>query len=316
MYSTTGIGTSNYVSTYDTAFYFTAGISLFLLIGLTIIMVWFIFRYNRKKNKIATQIEGNTRLEIVWTVIPVILAMLMFYFGWEGWKPTTKPPKEGMIVTSLARMWNFSFIYPNGKQSPDLIVPVNSPVKINLVSLDVIHSLFIPDFRIKSDMVPGQEKIMWFIPQVEGDYSIFCAEYCGLQHSYMHSKVTVLSQEKFDKWYIDTTLVAAVVTKTGPGAEGEAIMRMQGCFACHSTDGTKIIGPSYLNLFGESQVVLRDGKEVTVVVNEEYIKKSVFDPNSEIVKGYPKGLMQSYSSTLKDDDILKITEYLKTLNEK
>ncbi len=316
MYSTTGIETSNYVSGYDKAFYFIAGVSLLLLIGLTVTMLYFIFRYNRKKNKVATQIEGNTRLEIIWTVIPVILSLVMFYLGWEGWKPMYNPPKDGMTVTSVARMWNFSFLYENGKQSPILIVPVNTPVKINLVSLDVIHSLFIPDFRVKADMVPGNEKMMWFLPKVEGEYSIFCAEYCGLQHSYMHSKVSVLSQEKFNAWYIDTTKVIAVATKTGPGAEGEVIMITQGCFACHSTDGTKIIGPSYLNLFGEQQVVLRDGKEVTITVNEEYIRKSVLDPNSEIVKGYPKGLMQSYGSTLKDEDILKIVEYLKTLNEK
>jgi cytochrome c oxidase subunit 2 len=316
MYSTTGIETSNYVSTYDKAFYFIAAISLILLIGLTVTMLYFIFRYNRKKNKVATQIEGNTRLEIIWTVIPILLSMVMFYFGWEGWKPMNKPPKDGMTVTSVARMWNFSFLYENGKQSPELNVPVNTPVKINLVSLDVIHSLFIPDFRVKADIVPGNEKMMWFLPKVEGEYTIFCAEYCGLQHSYMRSKVNVMTQEKFNAWYIDTSKVVAVATKTGPGAEGEVIMINQGCFACHSTDGTKIIGPSYLNLFGEQQVIIRDGKEVTITVNEEYVRKSVFDPNSEIVKGYPKGLMQSYSSTLKDEDIIKIVEYLKTLNEK
>jgi cytochrome c oxidase subunit II len=315
MYSSAGIEASNFVSTYDKAFYFITGISLLLLLGLTVTMLWFIFRYNKKKNKVATQIEGNNLLEVTWTVIPILLSLFMFYLGWEGWKPTNTPPKEGMTVTSVARMWNFSFIYANGKQSPELIVPINTPVKINLVSLDVIHSLFIPDFRIKSDMVPGREKIMWFIPKTEGEHSIYCAEYCGLQHSYMHSKVTVLSQEKFNSWYLDSSKVVAVVTKSGPGAEGEAIMNVQGCFACHSTDGTKIIGPSYLNLFGESQVVIRDGKEVTVTVNEEYIRKSVLDPNSEVVKGYPRGLMQSYGSTLNDEDIAKIIEYLKTLKE-
>ena len=122
-----------------------------------------------------------------------------------------------MIVTSIARMWSFSFQYENGKQSPDLIVPVNTPVKINLVSLDVIHSLFIPAFRIKSDMVPGREKMMWFLPQREGEYDLYCAEYCGLQHSYMNSNVKVLSKEEYNTWYADTAAVIIVAEESVPG---------------------------------------------------------------------------------------------------
>jgi cytochrome c oxidase subunit 2 len=316
MYSTTGIDASNYVSTFNTAFYFIAGISLILLTGLTFIMLYFVFRYNRKKNKIATQIEGNTLLEFAWTVIPILLALAMFHFGWAGWKPMNNPPRDAMSITSVARMWNFSFIYENGKQSPDLIVPVNTPVKIKLISLDVIHSLFIPAFRIKSDMVPGREKIMWFLPQSVGEYDLFCAEYCGLRHSYMNAIVKVLAKDKFTAWYVDTSAVIKVAEGSVPGSEGLAIMKAQGCNACHSSDGSKIIGPSYLKLFGEQQIVIRDGKEIPVTVDEEYIKRAIFDPNSEIVKGYPKGLMQSYKGSLSDNDISKIIEYLKSLNEK
>lgn len=312
---TAGNEASNFVSTYNVAFYFIVGVSLLLLAGLTIAMIYFIFRYNRKKNAVATQIEGNLVLEILWTVIPILLSLVMFYFGWVGWTPMTKPPKDSMNVTSVARMWNFRFIYENGKQSPDLLVPVNKPVKINLISLDVLHSLFIPDFRVKTDIVPNKEKFMWFLPQMEGEYNIFCAEYCGLQHSYMHSKVVVMSEEKFNAWYIDTTKAVAAVGVTGPGAEGEAIMRLQGCFACHTTDGSKLIGPSYLNLFGEQQVVIRDGKEVTVTVDEAYVRKSVYDPTAEITKGYPKGLMQSYQNTVSEEDLQKIIAYLKTLHD-
>jgi cytochrome c oxidase subunit II len=316
MHSTTGIDASNYVSTFNTAFYFMVGVSLIFLVGLTIMMLYFVFRFNKKKNKVATQIEGDTRLEILWTVIPTLLALVMFYFGWIGWTPMNKAPKDAMVVTSVARMWNFSFQYENGKESPDLIVPVNTPVKIKLISVDVIHSLFIPAFRIKSDMVPGREKMMWFLPQREGVYDLYCAEYCGLQHSYMESKVKVLSQDEYKKWSVDTTAVVTVAEASSPGSEGFAIMKVKGCNACHSSDGTKIVGPSYLNLFGEQQIVIRDGKEVPVKVDEEYIKKAIFDPNSEIVKGYPKGLMQSYKGSLSDVDIEKIIEYLKSLNEK
>ncbi len=315
MYSTTGIDASNFVSTFNTAFYFIVGISLVFLIGLTLLMLYFVFRYNRKRNSVATQIEGNTRLEILWTGIPILLALAMFYYGWTGWKPMTKVPDDALVITSVARMWSFSFQYENGKQSPDLVVPVNTPVKINLVSLDVLHSLFIPAFRIKSDMVPGREKMMWFLPQREGEYDLYCAEYCGLQHSYMNANVRVLSQEDYKTWYADTAAVIIVAEGSAPGSEGLAILKAQGCNVCHSTDGSKILGPSYLNLFGEQQIVIREGKEIPVTVDEDYIKKSIYDPNSEIVKGYPKGLMQSYEGIISADDISKIIEYLKSLNE-
>lgn len=317
MYSTTGIDASNYVSTFDTAFYFITGISLAFLIGLTLLMLYFVNKYNKKKNKTATQIEGSNWLETVWTVIPTLLALAMFYFGWEGWKPMASPPKDALNITSEARMWSFNFTYDNGKQSPDLVVPVNTPVKINLVSLDVIHSLFIPAFRIKSDIVPGRKKVMWFLPKSEGDYDLFCAEYCGLRHSYMRATVKVLSKDKYDAWYGDTTTLAKAEVG-GEAAElpGFTIMKTQGCLACHSSDGTKIVGPTYLNLYGKQEEVIRDGKEANITVDDDYIKRSIYDPNADIVKGYPKGLMQSYQGKISDTDLTKIIDYLKSLNEK
>jgi cytochrome c oxidase subunit II len=314
MYSATGIDASNFVGQVDRAFMVITGISLFFLVSLTIIMVMFIYKYNRKRNPKATQIEGNTKLEIVWTVIPTLLALLMFYFGWAGWRPMKSPPKDAREITSIARMWSFSFVYENGKTTDKLIIPVNEPVKLNLVSMDVIHSLYVPAFRVKEDMVPGREKMMWFRPQSIGKYDIYCAEYCGLRHSYMTSTVEVLSKEDFDAWYTDTTAVALTEAEI-PGAEGLAILRSQGCNACHSSDGSKLVGPSYLGLYGRQVVVVEDGQEKTVTADDEYIRKAIYDPNGQLVKGYQKGLMQSYEGTLKDEDIAKIIEYLKALNE-
>jgi cytochrome c oxidase subunit 2 len=278
-------------------------------------MLYFVFRYNKKKNKVATQNEGNIRLEIIWTVIPFLLALAMFYFGWAGWKPMTKAPKDALNITTVARMWSFSFQYENGKKSPDLIIPVNTPVKVKLISLDVLHSLYVPAFRVKSDIVPGTEKMMWFLPQTVGEYDLYCAEYCGLRHSYMNAKVKVLSKEDYSLWYADSSTVITEAKGAAPGSDGLKIMINQGCNACHSSDGSKIVGPSYLNLFGEMQVVIKDGKEVNLKVDEEYIKRAILDPNAEIVKGYPKGLMQSYKSALSDDEISKIIEYLKILHD-
>ena len=316
MYSTTGIDASNFVSTFNTSFYFIAGVSLFLLTGLTIVMLCFVFRYNNKKNKIAVQNEGNLSLEIIWTIVPIFLALAMFYYGWEGWRPMNKPPANAMTITTTARMWSFSFQYENGKESTDLVVPVNTPVKINLISLDVIHSLIIPAYRIKSEIVPGRKKVMWFIPQTEGNYDLYCAEYCGLRHSYMKAVVRVMSKEKFAGWYGDTSSVVNSAGVSTPASQGLAIMKIQGCIACHSSDGTKIVGPSYLNLFGSKQVVIRNGVEMTVTVDEAYIKQRILDPSFQVIKGYPKGLMQSYKGKVSDADIAKIIEYLKSLNEK
>ncbi|MGC9341308.1 MAG: cytochrome c oxidase subunit II [Bacteroidales bacterium] len=314
MYSATGIDASNFVGKVDAAFMFIIGVSLVFLVGLTALMIIFIIKYNRKKNKKPTQYEGSLKLELLWTIIPTILVLFMFYFGWAGWRPMKDPPKDAFEVTSISRMWSFSFQYENGKVSDKLILPVNEPVVINLESVDVIHSLYIPAFRVKEDMVPGQTKQMWFRPQAEGTYDLFCTEYCGLRHSYMETTVEILSQEEFDNWYADTT-ATTIEDEEIPGAEGLAILRAQGCNACHSSDGSRLVGPSYLGLWGEEVVVIEDGEEKTIVADEEYIKSSIYEPNKQLVKGYQKGLMQSYEGLVTDEDIAKMIEYFKGLNE-
>jgi len=315
MYSATGIDASNFVGKVDTAFLVIIGISLVFLVGLTTLMIIFIIKYNRKKNKKATQIEGSTKLELVWTIVPTILVLVMFYFGWAGWRPMKNPPKDAFEVTSISRMWSFSFEYENGKVTDKLVLPVNEAVVINLESVDVIHSLYIPAFRVKEDMVPGQTKQMWFRPQAEGTYDLFCTEYCGLRHSYMETTVEILSQADFEEWYADTSAVS-IEEENIPGAEGLAILRAQGCNACHSSDGSKLVGPSYLGLWQEERVVEEGGDDVVVVGDEEYIRNSIYDPNSQIVKGYPKGLMNDiYDDAISEEDFQKILEYIKALNE-
>lgn len=316
MYTPTGFDASNFVTTFDASFNLMLWVSIAFIVFLTGAMLWFVYKYNRKKHKKAVQIEGSTTLEITWTVIPLLIALLMFYYGWAGYTPMNKPPDDAMNVTTIGRMWSFTFVYENGKQSPDLIIPAGEPVNLKLISMDVLHSVFIPEFRIKSDMVPGREKQMWFRSDREGEYDLYCAEYCGLRHSYMTSMVRVLPKEEFDKWYSDTTMVAADTTVSAKaGAAGQAIVRAQGCLACHSVDGTKLVGPSFLNIFGHEQTVLRNGKPATITVDEAYITRSIYEPNAEIVQGYPEGQMQSYKGMVTEDDIAKIIEYLQTLNE-
>jgi cytochrome c oxidase subunit II len=314
MYSSEITQASNFVKGVDTTFLVILGISFFFLIFLTVLMLVFIYKYNRKRNPKATQIEGSTKLEIVWTVIPLLLTLLMFYFGWAGYKPMTKVPNDAMEVTVYGRMWNFMFEYENGKRTDTLYLPKDQPVKLNLVAMDVLHSLYIPAFRVKQDMVPGKKNnFMWFEPQKEGTYVLYCAEYCGLQHSYMYSYVKVMEDTAFQSWMVDTTLVATTDIES-PTATGRRIMQNIGCFACHSIDGTRLVGPTFKGIWGATHTVTTGREKREVEVDEEYIRRSIYEPNADIVEGFNRGLMLSYEGQLSDEDVENIIEYLKTLN--
>jgi cytochrome c oxidase subunit 2 len=313
MYSSEITHASNFVKGVDTAFLVILGISFLFLIGLTVVMLVFVFKYNNKRNPVATQIEGSVKLEILWTVIPFLITMLMFYYGWAGWKPMTKAPKDSLEVTVYGRMWNFNYQYQNGLRTDTLFLPVNKPVKLNLVAEDVLHSLYIPAFRVKQDMVPGMKNnFMWFQPQKKGMYDIFCAEYCGMQHSYMLSHAKVIDEAEFNKMVSDSAKIAASAN-ISPIEAGKKIMQNIGCFACHSLDGSKLVGPTFKGKFGTLEMVLTGKEKRQITINEEYIKKSIYDPNADIVEGYQKGLMLSYQNQLSDDDIKSIIEFIKTL---
>ncbi|KAF0198799.1 MAG: cytochrome c oxidase subunit II [Bacteroidetes bacterium] len=307
-------GASNFVTTTDTAFFFIIGVSVLFLIGITGTLLWFMYRYNEKRNPVATQIHGSNTLEIIWTVIPTILVIIMFFYGWAGYSPMKNAPKDAMKIKATARMWSWSFEYENGIKTDTLYVPVDKPISLNLISLDVIHSFYIPAFRIKEDMVPGRGNKIWFIAQEEGSYELFCTEYCGLSHSYMFTEVKAMPQKDFDAWYLkmsDTTRKTVAVAD--PVAEGKRLMEKNGCIVCHSSDGTKIIGPSYKGVYGHKITVITDGKEREVIADDEYIKRSIYEPEADIVKGFVKGQMVSYKTILSDQDVANIIEYLKTL---
>jgi cytochrome c oxidase subunit 2 len=306
------VNASNFVTGVDQAFFLIMGISLIFLLGLTFTMLYFVYKYNNKKNPVATQIKGSTKLEIIWTVIPTILVMVMFYYGWAGWAPMQNAPKDSFNITITGRMWNYTFEYENGKKTDTLYVPMNKAIKMKLVSLDVIHGFYIPAFRIKEDVVPGREKMSWFVAQKEGSFELFCSEYCGMNHSYMYTYVKVLPQDQFNKWYVDTVKKVEAVVDS-PTATGKRIMKNIGCFACHSVDGSKLVGPSFKGIYGHTVTVSTGGNEREITIDDEYIKRSIYDPNADIVKGFNKGLMLPYKGQLSDADVAQITEYLKSL---
>lgn len=309
-------GASTFVEGVDNAFVFIIGISLFFLIGITAFMIYFIYRYNAKKHPKAVQIEGNNTLEIVWTVIPIILVLGMFYYGYVGWVPMKKIPEEGVVVTANARMWSFSFQYDNGRVSDKLYVPKDTAVIVNLNALDVLHSFYVPAFRIKEDMVPGMIKTSWFEAHKTGTFNVFCSEYCGLQHSLMISEVIVMEQDKFWEWYNDTTaMVQRVEEGVNPAVLGSQIVQAKGCIACHSLDGRNIIGPTFKGSYGTVITVITEGEERQVTVDDEYIRRSIYEPNYDVHEGFRPGQMISYQNEISEEQIGFIIEYLKTLSE-
>ena len=194
-------GSSPFSDYVDTTFLAIVGISSLVLLGLVVAMIYFLFRYSRKRNPYPTNIEGNIPLEVAWTVIPLVLFMGMFYMGWEGYRKMSEVPEGAVPIAVTARMWAFSFQYPNGLQTDTLYVPVRQAIKLSLTSVDVNHSMYIPAFRIKKDVIPNRTNVMWFSTPEAKSYDVACAEYCGLRHAYMYTKVVALEPGKFDEWY-------------------------------------------------------------------------------------------------------------------
>jgi cytochrome c oxidase subunit 2 len=301
---------SNLARGVDFTFIFIFTIAAFFIVGITFFMIYTLIRYSRKREKHPRQFTGNTTLEIIWTVIPLIIVLAIFYVGLIGFTPMRKVPADAMSITAIGQMWRWEFDYGDNRISKDLVVPLNKDVKLNLVSRDVNHSLFIPAFRLKEDVVPEYHNYMWFKPTLIGEFDIFCAEYCGLNHSGMLGKVVVLDSINYNKWYTE-------FIKSGPSVEssGLTLLKKNNCLSCHSLDGSRIIGPSFKGLYSSKRIVVRDKGEITEEGTDDYIRRSILDPNSEIVKGFNKGLMQSYNDILSDQDINNIIAYFKSANE-
>jgi cytochrome c oxidase subunit 2 len=193
-------GTSNFSQGVDSTFLFTLIVSVFFLVLITGLMIYFVIKYNRKKNPKPKNVHGNLALEITWTVIPTILVLFMFWFGWTGYSYEANIPDNGVKIDVTAQMWKWSFKYANGKKADSLYVPVNEPIILTLHSIDVNHAFYIPKFRIKKDVYPNQTRTIWFKAEELGKFDIACAEYCGLNHSHMYNQVKVIPQKEFDKW--------------------------------------------------------------------------------------------------------------------
>lgn len=303
-------GWVNLSSSVDGVFLFIVGISLVLLVGVTGTMVWFAIRYRRSKHPRAENIEGNLALEIVWTVLPTLLVLAIFWVGWKGFVFMRTVPDDAMLVKVTARMWSWHFTYENGAASEILKLPVNRPVKLSITSADVLHSLSIPAFRVKEDAVPGRETYLWFQPDVTGAYDLFCTEYCGTGHSAMITKVEVMPEQDFAAWY-RTAQEQAVAGAARP--DGAKLFSEKGCIACHSIDGSPRVGPTLKGVFGHTMTVLTNGKERRITADEAYLRRSLIDPAADVVKGFPP-IMPPQGGVLTDAEIDALVDFLKTLH--
>ncbi len=283
-----------------------------IIIGLvTFFMILFVVKYNRKRHPGPVEVRDSTLLEVVWTVIPIGIVLVMFYLGWTNYTFTRGAPKDAMLVKVTGRQWSWLFTYANGKDSDILELPVDKPVKLAITSSDVIHGFFIPAFRIKQDAVPGVVNDVWFIPDKVGTYEIFCTVYCGIGHAHMLSKVKVVPADEFNKWY------AALQNKSYFGntaaSRGEELIEKNGCLACHTTNGSSLVGPSYKGLYGRREVVIINGKDQHRDVDSAFIRDKILNPGATDVKGFPAHVMPSFKGRLTDQDIKDITAYIKTL---
>lgn len=293
------------ISKVDTAFQFIFGISFAIMILITLVAVYFLFKYHHKKHPEASEIEGNVVAELTWTIIPTLIVLAMFWFGWEGYKGLRDAPADSMEVKVTARMWSWKFEYPNGKTSKELYVPENTPVKLDMTSVDVIHSFYVPAYRIKMDTVPGMQTYVWFNSGDKAEYDVLCAEYCGVRHAFMLSKVVVVPQEEYEQW-VSASDTAADDAKP----EAVTILETQGCLDCHSIDGTELVGPTLKDIYGRETVIVTPDGEKTVAADDAYIRKAIYDPSSEIVKNY-EDMMPPYEGVVSEEDMTKLIEFFK-----
>jgi cytochrome c oxidase subunit II len=281
---------------------------LFSLIMVPLIYSLVVFRRRKGDMTDAEHVEGNSRLEVTWTVVPLIVVTVFAYLGAYTLGETKVSSPDALQIQVTAQQWDWRFEYPEGFASNELHLPVNRPVVLRMQSLDVIHSFWVPEFRIKQDVLPGRFTEYRITPVRVGAYKVRCAEMCGVSHSYMERPVVVSSQADYDAWVNGQAEAAAALLAQGGPESGKALVAQNGCLACHSVDGTALTGPTWRGLYGTT-VELSDGSKV--VADDAYLKESIADPGAKVVLGFQPGTMPKFG--LSDSQISDIVAYLATL---
>lgn len=298
---------SNGAAEYDWLFLACILISLFFIAVVFIPIIAFSIRYRKSANPDRSNPSaGSDLLECTWTIIPTIMGLGLFAWGGILYHKEQNPPPDAMEIHVIGKQWMWKVQHPEGaREINEIHVPLGRPVMLLMTSQDVIHDVFLPDFRIKQDVLPGKYTTEWFTPNKLGEYHLFCAEYCGTLHSKMGGRLIVMEPSEYERWLT-----------SGPpqptlAASGETLYRQLGCSGCHDQHGT-VRAPPLTNLYGRS-VALSTGE--TVLADERYIRDSILLPASQIVAGY-ENLMPSFKGRISEEEILQITAYLKSLTAK
>ena len=289
----------------DTLYGFLVAISFISCVLVIGGFVYFSFKYRRQsENEKGGGLSHHNLLEFLWSFIPFVLFMVAFVWGWIVYSHLRSMPKDGLEIAIQAQKWNWTFVYKSGKSSSgEFYVPIDQDVKMVMTSKDVIHSFYVPAFRNKQDVVPGRYTTLWFHPNKIGDYQIFCAEYCGDQHSGMLAKVHVVSRQKYEEWLANDEFKGLSLEQVGQKVYTSR------CMVCHNTTDEKKIGPGWKGIWGKEEALEGGG---TVKVDENYLRESIVNPNAKIVKGYPPA-MTSFAGQLSEQEMLGVIEYIKSL---
>ena len=282
-------------------------LSVVLFLGIVGAAAYFSWRYRYVEGRATPHQTHNTTLEILWSVLPLLLCVGLFFWGLVGYMKFAVAPGEAMEITVTGEKWLWSFEYPDGTRSAgEMHVPIGKPVHLVMGSKDVLHDFFIPDMRIKRDIVPGRYTEIWFTPTVMGEHLSTCAEYCGKGHSDMKAKVFVDTQEKYEEWIA----TGGTEWMSYPPEEwGKIQWKAKGCESCHNLDGTRSKGPSWKAIAGKMEK-LQGGQ--SVLVDDNYLRESMLQPQAKIVEGF-EPVMPTFQGLLKEPDIRGLIAFIKSL---
>lgn len=304
---------SAYANDFNSIFYFLmwTGLGLFLLV--VIPMFWFAIKYRRKheNQKAVSQVDQNHTIETIWTFLPLVYLAVCFVWGFMGYLNVTTIPLGSKNLRVIGQKWNWTVQYPDedisvSGQGAVIGVPLGQNIQLTMSSQDVIHSFFLPNFRIKQDVLPGRYSTLWFNATEVGEFPVFCAEYCGDSHSNMLAVLKVMPPEEYKDW-VDQ--VKNANNALSPKELGAKLYQTKACVTCHSLDGSARIGPSYKGLYG-TMAELASGARVKV--DDNFIKEHILTPTKTPVKGYPP-VMPSFQGQLSEADINGLIEFIKSV---
>lgn len=307
---------SEVAAKWDSLYLFLISLSVFFFVLVVGAMIFFAIRYRKREGVKTEYITGNHVLEIIWIAVPTLLLLAIFGWGFWVYQQMIAAPSNAYEVRVIGKQWLWQFLYDNGKTTiGEMYVPAHRPVKVVMTSDDVIHSFFVPNFRVKQDVVPGMYTSVWFEAQVPGRHQVYCTEYCGTSHSQMLAQVIALEEPEWNAWLAGKD-VGGVGSAGAQGSaqvslpdRGKAVFEAKGCVACHSVDGTPKVGPTLKGIYGHA-VELADGTKVTV--DDNYIRQSIEKPNAQIVKGF-QPVMPAFQGMLKEEELTSVISYIKSL---